>query len=239
VSSSLTATIGADIVGKLVAARPDAVVALPTGRTPIPLYKLLVWRCAYGDLDVSSLHAFNLDEWVGVAAEDENSFAAFMDRHFYVPAGVRPAHRHSPSGVAADLAAECQLYEDAIREAGGFDLPMLGIGTNGHIGFNEPGTPFASRTHVVELTAETRQANAYAFSSGAVPWRAITVGIATILEAREIVLLATGMEKAESLARALEGPIDPAIPASALRLHSAVQILADAAAAARLAAAYR
>jgi glucosamine-6-phosphate deaminase len=120
--------------------------------------------------------------------------------------------------------------------AGGLDLAVLGIGTNGHIGFNEPGTPFSSRTHVVELTEETRQANAYAFPDGTVPRHAITVGIATILEAREILLLATGGEKAEALARAIEGPIAESLPASALRLHSAVQIVADAAAAARLVA---
>jgi glucosamine-6-phosphate deaminase len=228
------ATVAADIVGARVAARPRAVVALPTGRTPIPLYKLLAARCKAGLVDVTAMRAFNLDEWVGVASEDEKSFAAFMNRHFYSLADVPPANRLSPCGAAADLNAECRRYEEAIGAAGGFDLAVLGIGQNGHIGFNEPGTPFSSRTHVVELSVETREANAYAFPGGNVPWRAITVGIATILEAREIVLLATGSEKAEALARALDGPINPALPASALRLHSVVQIVADIAAAARL-----
>ncbi len=225
------ARAAADVVARVIQRRPTAALALPTGRTPVPLYAELVERFRAGRIDFGRVRGFNLDEWVGVAPTDAGSYAAFMERYFYSGVNVPPANRFIPNGIALDLEEECQRYEAAIRAAGGIDLAILGIGNNGHIGFNEPGTPFSIRTHVAVVAEETRRANAYSFADGRVPERAITVGIATILDATEILLLATGPEKAEALARALDGPIDPAIPASALQRHPRVNVIADAAAA--------
>ena len=168
---------------------------------------------------------------ISVPADAEGSYAKFMLDHFYRRVDLPAAQRFIPNGIAPDLDAECLRYEDLIREAGGFDLTILGLGGNGHIGFNEPGTSFESRTHLVDVALETREANAYSFPSGICPLRAITVGIKTILESRDILLLVTGAGKAKALAAALNGPIHEVLPASVLQRHARVRVVADRAAA--------
>src|SRR5579884_4063095 len=214
------ARLVADLVEELIRKRPDAVLALPTGRTPLPLYDELARRYRAGRIDFARVRTFNLDEWVGIRPDSPSSYAAFMREHLFSRVNIRPENCHIPDGSAPDLDAECARYERLIREAGGIDLAILGIGHNGHIGFNEPGTSFEVRTHVAQVTPETRASNRWTFATDDVPSRAITVGIATILDAREIILMATGADKAEVLARALNGEIDPSVPASALRLHA-------------------
>lgn len=229
------ARVVADLLENVIRSRPDAVLALPTGRTPLRLYDELAERNRVGRIDFHRVRTFNLDEWVGANRDSAGSYARFMDEHFFSRVNLQPRNCQIPDGSRSDLGAECARYERLIREAGGIDLAILGIGRNGHIGFNEPGTPFDSRTHVVEVTAETRLANRWSFPDGRVPTRAMTVGIGTILDARQIVLLATGGAKANVLRCLLEDPIDPSFPASALRLHPCVHLVADSLAAARLA----
>lgn len=225
------AKLVADLIESIVAANPEAVLALPTGRTPLPLYNELATRCEARRIDFEQVRTFNLDEWVGISPDAPGSYAAFMAEHLISRVNLKPEHCHIPNSLAPDPVVECARYEQLIREAGGIDLAILGIGHNGHIGFNEPGTPFTARTHVARVTPETRESNRWSFPTEDVPTLALTVGIATILDARRIVLLATGADKAEMLARALHGPVGPAVPASALRLHPDVRIVADAAAA--------
>jgi glucosamine-6-phosphate deaminase len=225
------AKLAADVVELTLTARPAAVLALPTGRTPIPLYEELVARYRARRIDFSRALVFNLDEWVGVAPDDAGSFTRFMDEHFFSKVTVPVPNRFIQNGNAPDLEAECRRYEELIREAGGLDLVVLGLGHNGHIGFNEPGTPFDSRTHIVQVTPETRRANAYAFSGREPPSLGLSMGIGTILNAREVLLLVTGADKAGILARALGGPIDESMPATALRGHPALHVIADRSAA--------
>jgi glucosamine-6-phosphate deaminase len=225
------AQIVADRVEDLIRSRPAAVLALPTGRTPLPLYDELAARYRAGRIDFERVRTFNLDEWVGIQSDSPGSYAAFMAEHLFSRVNLKPENCRIPDGTAPDLDAECLRYERLIHEAGGVDLAILGIGHNGHIGFNEPGTSFESRTHVAQVTPETRESNRWVFPDDRVPSKAITVGIATILGAREIVLMATGPDKAEVLVKALNGAIDPSVPASALRLHPNVRVVADASAA--------
>jgi glucosamine-6-phosphate deaminase len=228
---SAVASYASDLVEAALRERRATVLALPTGRTPIPLYAELGRRCASGLLSLAEAYGFNLDEWVGVPATAEGSYAKFMDDYFYRHVDLPTSRRFIPNGMAPDLEAECLRYEELLRGVGGIDLAILGIGGNGHIGFNEPGTSFESRTHVCRVAAETREANAYSFPSGSCPFDAMTVGIKTILEARQIVLLVTGAGKARILAAALTGPIDESVPASVLQRHPRVRVVADRAAA--------
>jgi len=216
-------------------AKPTAVLGLPTGGTPLGMYAELAKAVREGRADVGNITTFNLDEYCGLPAGDPQSYYTFMRVNLYAPCGLSPAKTHIPNGPAADPDAEARAYDDAIRAAGGIDLQVLGIGHNGHIGFNEPGTSPDSRTHAVLLTEETRRANARFFATlDDVPTRAITMGLQTILEAREILLIANGADKAEILAAALRGPVTPGNPASLLQTHPNVTVIADAAAAARL-----
>lgn len=224
------ARLAADVVERVVREEPDAVLALPTGRTPLPLYAELARRYAAGRVDFGRSRAFNLDEWAGVASDAPGSYARFMDENFYTRVNLPIEHRHIPNGMAPDLDAECARYEAEIRAAGGLDLAVLGIGRNGHIGFNEPGTPPDSRTHVARVAEDTRRVNAYGFPDGSPPERALTMGIATIMDAREILLLVTGPAKADILARAFSGPVTADIPASILQRHPKVVIVGDRAA---------
>lgn len=211
---------------------PASTLGLATGRTPRGVYAGLVAAFAAGRVSFAAATSFNLDEYVGLAAAHPASFASYMREQLFSKVDLGAARAHVPRGDAADPNAEARRYERAIEAAGGIDLLLLGIGGNGHIGFNEPGSDIASRTRVVELSAATREANARDFPAGETPpERAITMGIATILEAREIVLLATGAAKAEAVAAALAGPLTEACPASALRLHPRVTFICDAAAA--------
>ena len=207
-----------------------------TGATMRPIYARLVVATRVGDISFRAVSSFNLDEYVGVAPQSPGSFHAYMQEHLFGHVDMEAGRARIPDGMAGDIAAEAARYETLIAAAGGIDLLLLGIGANGHIGFNEPGSDFESRTREIRLDEATRIANACNFPHLApVPERAITMGIATILEARSILLIATGSEKAAALAAAIDGPIDPACPASALRLHDNVHILCDEAAAAALA----
>jgi glucosamine-6-phosphate deaminase len=228
------AQLAADVVEATIRQKPNAVFAMPTGRTPVPLYRELARRYQDGRLDFSKTRVFNLDEWVGVASDDDGSFAQFMNEHFYSRVNVPPYQRAIPNALAMDLDAECRHYEELIQAAGGLDLAILGLGGNGHIGFNEPGTSFQSHTHVVELMPETLAANRFMFANREPPNRGLSMGIATILEARRVLMLVTGGEKASILACALNGPIDESVPASALQRHPAVEVVVDRAAAGKL-----
>jgi glucosamine-6-phosphate deaminase len=222
----------AHIVGRL-AAKPDLVLGLPTGETPRGIYVRLAEAYRTGKVSFARASSFNLDEYRGLPPDHPASYHAYMREMLFRHVDIDPARTHLPDGLASDATAEGRRYEKAIAEAGGIGLMVLGIGGNGHIGFNEPGSPFDSRTRAVRLTEATREANGRSFPEGeTVPEFAITMGIATILDAREILLVATGHAKAEALAAALAGPETPQCPASVLRRHPAVTIVCDTAAAA-------
>jgi glucosamine-6-phosphate deaminase len=224
----------AEIVADLLAATPEAVLALPAGNTPRPVYAELARRHRERGLSFARATAFALDEYVGVAPDHPASFARFLDDELYGPVEWPGARAHAPDATAADLDGACDRYERAITAAGGLDLCLLGVGGNGHVAFNEPGAPFDSRTRVVALADETRAAAAGAFGGTPAPARALTVGIATILSARRCVLLAYGAAKAAVVARAIQELPSPALPASALQLHADATFILDAAAASRL-----
>lgn len=211
---------------------PDSVLGLATGNSMIGVYRELIALHREGAVSFAGMTSFNLDEYVGLPATDPSNFASYMQRHLFDLIDADPAHLHLPDGNSTAAATE---YEALIAQSGGIDLQLLGIGRNGHIGFNEPGSPQESLTRLVDLTAHTREVNAADFPAGAqVPPQAVTMGIATILASREIILLATGAAKAEAIAQALQGPIDPACPASFLQLHTNLVIVCDTAAAAQL-----
>ena len=225
-------------IARCLAANPRLVLGLPTGRTPVPLYAELVALFAAGTIDFSGATTFNLDEFLGLDASDRHSYRAFMQRHLFDHINLSPRRIHFLQGRAADPDAECRRYERQIARAGGLDLLLLGLGANGHIGFNEPGPSLAAATHRTRLTAATRKANAALFNHRAadVPREALSMGMATILHARRIVLLATGSSKAAAVHRLVEGPIRPQVPASFLQVHRAVEVWVDEAAGARLSA---
>jgi glucosamine-6-phosphate deaminase len=219
-----------------VQAKPSLVLGLPTGRTPVRLYQELVWLVEHRQLDLSTVRTFNLDEFLGVGREHPGSYRRFMEEHLFTPAGIADRQVEFLNGAAADPAAECERYEEAIAAAGGIDVQILGIGTNGHIGFNEPARELQARTHRVRLKPETRRSNAALFGgdADAVPPEALSMGMATILQARSVVLLATGKSKAGCIARLVNGPISTRLPASFLQLHHDVEIVLDEAAAGKL-----
>jgi glucosamine-6-phosphate deaminase len=204
---------------------PRVVLGLPTGRTPIGMYERVVRECARAYHCFRDVTTFNLDEYVGVPREHPASYCSYMKRHLFDHVDIDPRNTHIPDGMAPDLDAECRRYEDEIRSAGGLALTFLGLGRNGHIGFNEPGTPFDSRTRVVALTQSTRHANAADFPDGHVPTHAITMGIGTILESRAIVLLVAGEGKEGAVERLRSGDVSVDFPASALWMHSDVTVL--------------
>jgi len=207
---------------------PSVVLALPTGRSPLGMYDRVVNECEREYRCFRDVTTFNLDEYVGVPRGHPGSYRTYMQRHLFEHVDLDPRNAHIPDGMAGDLDAECRRYEEEIRAAGGLALTFLGLGRNGHIGFNEPGSPFDARTRVVELTPSTRAANAEFFPDGNVPTHAITMGIATILESRAIVLLASGAGKQEAIERLRSGSVDESFPASALRLHPNVTVLTQA-----------
>jgi glucosamine-6-phosphate deaminase len=217
----------AAIVAAKVREKPDAVLLLPTGTTPLGMYRRLVELHAEGGLSFAHTTFFNLDEYVGLVPDHPASYHVYMSVNFYGRIDADPERVHVPDGSAPDLEAECRRYEDAIREAGGADLCVLGIGRNGHIGFNEPGASFGSRTRVVRLSESTRRVNAADFEGNRAPEKAITVGMATIFEAREVLLLASGTNKARAVAAAIEGEVSEEVPASMLREHPSTTFLLD------------
>src|SRR5437763_11490984 len=214
-------------------ANPDLVLGLPTGRTPIRLYHEIGTRFAHGQVDFSRATTFNLDEFFGIPSSNQGSYRTFMEQHLFSRVNVAPERVHFLNGGAPDPDAECRRYEDAIAEAGGIDLQLLGIGTNGHIGFNEPARELAGRTHRVTLKASTRRSNAALFGGTVdkVPAEALSMGMATILQARRIVLMATGKSKARCVDLVVNGPITTKLPGSFLQLHQNVEIMLDEAAA--------
>lgn len=229
------ADAAAALIIDVVARRPGAVLGLATGRTPLEVYARLRAAAAAG-ARLDRIRSFNLDEYRGLPPNHPASYRAYMRRELFDAIGLADDRWHIPEGWGAPEAV-ADAYEAAIHDAGGIDLQLLGIGENGHIGFNEPAAPFNSRTREVELAPSTRAANAADFPPGEEPPRtAITMGIATILDARRLLLLAVGARKAKALAAALSGPVLPAIPASAIRLHPHAMVLADPAAAALLGA---
>ncbi len=220
------------IVADALRAQPALVLGLPTGRTPVALYAALV----AARLDWATARTFNLDEFVGVPPRDPGSFRAFMDEHLFVRVNLPPAQIGFLRGDVVDEAGECARYERAIRAAGGLDLLVLGLGANGHIGFNEPGPELRAGTHAVALHASTRAANADRFGGdpARVPARALTMGMGHVLRARRILMVATGPAKAEAVAALTRGPLTTMCPASWLQVHPGVTLLVDRAAAAHL-----
>lgn len=204
---------------------PRIVLGLPTGRSPIGMYDRIITECGRTYHCFRDVTTFNLDEYVGVPADDPASYRSYMQRHLFDHVDIDPKRAHVPDGMARDLEKEANRYERDIGDAGGIDLMFLGLGRNGHIGFNEPGTPFDARTRVVELTESTRHANAEHFPGRPVPTHAITMGIATILACRRVVLLVSGKGKEEALLRLESGAITEGFPASALWRHGDVTVL--------------
>ena len=223
-------------VARALAANPRLVLGLPTGRTPIPLYDELARLHGAGRADFSRATTFNLDEFLGLDGRDPRSYRAFMERHLFDRVDLAPHRIHFLNGAARDVAAECDRYERAIRRAGGIDLQILGLGTNGHIGFNEPARALAARTHCARLRPATRRGNAALFGNRlrAVPHHALSMGVATILQADRIVLIATGASKRACVERMIAGPVTTRVPASFLQLHRNAEIWLDRPAASQL-----
>jgi len=213
--------------------KPTMVFSLPTGRTPVRLYHELGTLHRNGQADFSQATTFNLDEFLGVRSDHPGSYRTFMREHLFSRVNLDPTRIHFLDGAAADPEGECDRYEHAIEQAGGLDLQLLGIGTNGHIGFNEPARELVGRTHRVVLKESTRRSNAGLFGGDVnnVPTEALSMGMATILRARRIVLIATGKSKARGVDRMLNGPITTKLPASFLQLHRDAELMLDAAAA--------
>lgn len=225
----------AEIFDQAIRQNPRIVLGLATGGTPVACYRELIRRHREEQLDFSGVTTFNLDEYVGLGGDHPQSFRYFMQDQLFDHVNLDPASTHLPNGLAEDLTSHAAAYEEAIAQAGGIELQLLGIGHNGHIAFNEPGASLDSRTRVVELTESTIKNNARFFrSADEVPRHGITMGIGTILEAERILLLATGEDKAEAVQAALEGPVHTDHPASLLRNHADVTFVIDRAAAAKL-----
>lgn len=226
----------AQIIAEAVRSNPRIVLGLATGGTPLGVYRELARMHHSEGLDFAEVRSFNLDEYRGLAPDHPQSYRRFMQQNLFEQINIDPANTHVPDGLAADLSAHAEEYERRIEAAGGIDLQLLGIGSNGHIAFNEPGSLADSRTREIELTAETVAANARFFDSkDQVPRYAITMGIGTILQARRIVLMAIGQAKASAVQAAIEGDADPANPASLLQRHDDVTYVLDVAAAEQLA----
>jgi len=206
-------------------ANPQIVLGLPTGKTPTGMYERVVRDCEREYHCFKDVTTFNLDEYVGIPKEHDGSYATYMKRVLFDHIDIDPSHTHIPNGMSHNLEFECRRYEAEIDDAGGIDLTFLGLGRNGHIAFNEPGTPFRSRTRVVDLSESTRAANAAYFPDGNVPSQAITMGIATIMASKRIVLLATGSGKQEAIARLRSRQISVDFPASVLWTHPNVHVL--------------
>lgn len=232
---ALAAALATRVLEAIVA-NPTLVIGLPTGRTPLALYRELRESSGGNRIDWTGVRTFNLDEFVGLDATHPGSYRAFMQAELFDHASIDQANIGMLNGRATDLKAECRRYEDAIAAAGGIDLQILGIGANGHIGFNEPANGLCAHTHIADLEQESREANAQWFGGDwtAVPQRALSMGMATILGARHIVLMATGAEKADAMFGMIEGLITPRLPASFLQVHPRVTVMLDEAASIRL-----
>lgn len=221
----------ANIISAQVILKPDSVLGLATGSTPVGIYRQLAEWYRKGDLDFSKVTTVNLDEYRGLSPEDEQSYHSFMEKNFFSKVNLRADRHFLPDGQSGEPDAECARYEALIASLGGIDLQLLGLGHNGHIGFNEPAEDFAVGVHLVDLAERTIEANKRFFSSAeAVPGQAYTMGVGTILRARKILLAVSGEDKAEALYRAVKGPVGPKLPGSVLQLHPDVVVVADEAA---------
>ena len=232
-SKEKLAQAAAAMIAGLVIEKPDAILGLATGDTPVPTYREMARLNREGVVSFAETRTFNLDEYAGIAPDHPQSYRRFMDEQLFEHIDIDPHNTQVPSGFAdAEAAAE---YDAEIESAGGVDLQVLGIGRNGHIGFNEPSDSFSRTTHVVELTENTREANARFFDSiDEVPTHAVSMGIGTIMHAKKILLIATGENKADAVAAMINGPITPGMPASVLALHRNVVVMLDEAAASKL-----
>ncbi len=221
----------ANIISAQIIMKPDAVLGLATGSTPIGTYQQLIDWYKKGDLDFSEIRSVNLDEYKGLPADNDQSYAYFMRTNLFDSVNIKKENTYIPNGLEDDIAKECTRYNSIIHTLGGIDLQLLGLGGNGHIGFNEPGAAYEKETHCVKLTENTIQANSRFFEKlEDVPRYAYTTGIKNIMQARRILLIASGENKADALYRSLFGPITPAVPASILQLHNNVTVVADEAA---------
>lgn len=221
----------AGIIGAQVVLKPDSVLGLATGSTPIGTYEYLIKGYQSGDLDFSEITTVNLDEYKGLTKENDQSYYYFMYHHLFKEINVDMNRVNIPDGTKEDGDAECARYEKVIEQCGGTDLQLLGLGHNGHIGFNEPAEEFVKETHCVQLTESTIEANKRFFASiDDVPRYAYTMGINTIMKAKKVLLIVSGEDKAEILKKALFGPVTPLVPASVLQLHKDLVVVADEAA---------
>ncbi|MCX7959190.1 MAG: glucosamine-6-phosphate deaminase [Deltaproteobacteria bacterium] len=216
------------LVAASVALKPDLVLGLPTGRTPLRMYRELVTIFKNGFVDFRHVTTFNLDEYIGLPKKNPSSYYSYMWNNFFRFVNIRKENIHIPDGMAKNVKRECRRYEELIRKKGPIDLMILGIGHNGHIGFNEPSDEFIPETHIEILTERTRYANSRYFGSVLkVPESAITMGLGTIMHSKKIILLAFGRDKAETIKRAVSGNITPQFPASVLRLHRDCTFIID------------
>lgn len=221
----------ANIISAQVIMKPNAVLGLATGSTPVGAYKQLIEWYNKGDIDFSQTFSINLDEYKGLSGEHNQSYRYFMNHNLFDHVNIKKENTNVPNGLAEDATAECRRYNNVIKTLGGIDLQLLGIGGNGHIGFNEPGSAFEKETHLVTLTEQTRQSNARFFSSiDEVPTHAFTMGIKSIMSAKKVLLLATGNAKTQALYDSFFGPVTPGVPASILQLHNDCIVIADEAA---------
>ena len=226
---------GAEIIASAMKGAEHFVLGLATGSTPVPLYRDLARRNRAGELDFSGVHSYNLDEYVGLDGSHPQSFRYFMDDNLFHHINIDPANTHVPSGTGGDHEADARAYDEMIEAEGGIDLQVLGIGNNGHIGFNEPDSVFHAGTHVVDLTDSTIDANKRFFERREdVPRHAITLGMGGIMRAKKVILLAFGAVKADAVRALVKGEVDPRCPASILQLHRDVTLLLDRAAASKL-----
>ena len=230
-------TLGADAFAALVRRKPNAVLGLATGSSPLPVYDELARRHAAGEVSFAGCSAFTLDEYVGLPADHPQRYRNVITTELTGRIDIDPDRVHSPDGLAEDIPAACEAYEQAITDAGGVDLQIVGIGTDGHVAFNEPGSSLASRTRIKTLTSQTRRDNARFFDDDpeAVPHHCLTQGLATIMAARHVLLVATGKAKSEAVHQLVEGPVSAMWPATILQCHPHVTVLVDGAAGSRLA----
>ena len=225
------AVAAADIIADVMKSQKKTVLGLATGSTPVPMYQELARRCDAKELDFSNVYTYNLDEYIGLDGTHDQSYRYFMDKNLFDHINIDKAHTHVPCGTGADHAADAKHYDEMIEAEGGIDVQVLGIGNNGHIGFNEPDDHFSRGTHCVDLTESTIQANSRLFDSiDDVPRQAYTMGTQTIMYARMIVIVANGEKKAQAVRDMCFGPVTPQCPASILQLHTNCVVVADEAA---------
>ena len=216
----------ANLISAQVLSKPDCVLGLATGSSPVGAYKVLIERCAKGDLDFSEVTTVNLDEYVGLDGTNDQSYRYFMNKNLFDHINIDKRKTFVPNGLAEDYNAECEEYDARVKALGGIDLQLLGIGFDGHIGFNEPDSCFTKATHVVDLHESTNQANARFFENEAdVPRQAVTMGMMCIMQARKVVLIANGAGKKDIVEKAFFGPITPEVPASILQLHPDLTVI--------------